>query len=73
MDKTPDYFVLAQPDMTSLQVFSGDGTTLQETISINGAKMTYGSVDVICTYDLGRNNICRLKGVGYDMGDMCAH
>lgn len=63
LDKTPEYYVLAQPDMTSLQVFSGDGATLEETISINGAKLTYGSVDALCTYDTGKNNICRLMGV----------
>lgn len=73
LDKTPEYFVLSKPDLTSFQVFNGDGSQLLETISLQNAKMTYGSTDAICSYDLVKKNVCRFQGVVYDVGEMCAH
>ena len=35
--------------------------------------MNYGSVDVVCTYDNGNNNVCLFTGEVFEIGQMCAH
>ncbi len=58
LDLTPDYFVLSLLTNTTYQVFRGDGSQLLNTISINNLRLSYGSTQVICTYNANLNNAC---------------
>lgn len=73
LDIGSDYFVTSLANLTLFQQFNVNDTSLIQTIQLDNKRISYGSPNVVCTYDNANNNLCLFNNTQKEVGPMCAH